>query len=826
MIYFCAQRNRRSGVIADPAVNGIDYVEVANDETALTITFLRASGLAALTPAQIAVSGGEAVTDVGIVAVQPGDLPSQLRVVVNKAGDFSTYTLSLHATPNTTDPPDGFDPILSTIDFSFKAGCPSTGDCVVTPCCPTPDVPGPPINYLAKDYPGFLQAMLDRMAVLTPQWTERHAADFGVTLVETLAYVADHLSYRQDAVATEAYLGTARSRISLRRHARLVDYTVAEGANARAWVHMRVAVDAVQVPAGSLVLPPTAGVAARIDPGSDLAARMIANSGVIFATMADAVLYTEQNELNFYSWGDTSCCLPAGATRATLTGTCATLIVGSVLVFEETMGPATGESQDADPRHRWVVRLTSVRTTDHQDRELIDPLTGQAVTDIGWDSADALPFSLCISAIADAAHDGKLLGAVSVARGNIVPADHGVWRAAEPLGTVPEPPPMPVGTAAGTCCGGAAPTPPRPLFYPALLFSPITFARPYDAGLPASSFARAPGVTDPAPVPQIRVRDESTTPWTAEPDLLALDATQHGFVLEAERDGTVFLRFGDGVNGTAPEQGQSFTATYRTGAGTAGNVGAESLGHVVPMALAGPGNQITPTGVGITAVRNPLAAAGGVDPDTMERIRQIAPWNFRTQLRAVTEDDYGTVAARDPAIREAHGTLRWTGSWRTAFVTIDPNPGAPPTLTAATRDRLDLMRMAGVDLDVQPAVIVGLRIGLRVCVQDGYFRDAVRRALMDLFTVGARCDGQPGLLNPSRFRFGQTIYLSPLIAATQAVDGVASVHVTAFARVDDPLRDATQDGLITLHRLEIARVDNDPSRPDRGIFTLDLDGGL
>ena len=75
--------------------------------------------------------------------------------------------------------------------------------------------------------------MLDRLAVLVPGWTETHAADLGIAMVETLAYAADHLSYQQDAVSTEAYLGTARSRISLRRHARLVDYTVGEGCNAR-----------------------------------------------------------------------------------------------------------------------------------------------------------------------------------------------------------------------------------------------------------------------------------------------------------------------------------------------------------------------------------------------------------------------------------------------------------------------------------------------------------------------------------------------------------------------------------------------------------------
>ena len=69
-----------------------------------------------------------------------------------------------------------------------------------------------------------------------PDWRERHVPDIGIMLVELLAYVGDQLSYYQDAVATEAYLDTARQRISVRRHARLVDYAMHEGCNARAWV--------------------------------------------------------------------------------------------------------------------------------------------------------------------------------------------------------------------------------------------------------------------------------------------------------------------------------------------------------------------------------------------------------------------------------------------------------------------------------------------------------------------------------------------------------------------------------------------------------------
>src|SRR5437763_5022540 len=98
----------------------------------------------------------------------------------------------------------------------------------------------PEIDYLAKNYPSFRQLMLDHLALQVPGWTERSEADLGIVFVEVLAYVADYLSYYQDAVATEAYLGTARRRPSIKRHVRLLDYVLHEGCNARVWVQVQV----------------------------------------------------------------------------------------------------------------------------------------------------------------------------------------------------------------------------------------------------------------------------------------------------------------------------------------------------------------------------------------------------------------------------------------------------------------------------------------------------------------------------------------------------------------------------------------------------------
>ena len=185
------------------------------------------------------------------------------------------------------------------------------------------------------------------------------------------------------------------------------------------------------------------------------------------------------------------------------------------------------------------------------------------------------------------------------------------------------------------------------------------------------------------------------------------------------------------------------------------------------------------------------------------------------------------MAQQIPAIREARGTLRWTGSWYTAFVSVDTVAPSGPSaaLLADTQTRLNTFRMMGVDLAVEGAEIVGLRIQMNICVDPDFFQADVETALMQLFTTGNLCTGQPGLLNPDNFTFGQTIYTSPFIAAAQGVQGVTSATMTLFQRTDDPSIDGVALGYLTMGRLEIARCDNDPNRLDHGIFVLHMDGG-
>ena len=85
---------------------------------------------------------------------------------------------------------------------------------------------------------------------------------------------------------------------------------------------------------------------------------------------------------------------------------------------------------------------------------------------------------------------------------------------------------------------------------------------------------------------------------------------------------------------------------------------------------------------------------------------------------------------------------------------------------------------------------------------------------------------RPALFHPDNFSFGQPVYLSELYAAAQSVQGVASVVIDHFQRLRVPDdHQPLDEGVLKLERLEIARLDNDPNFPERGVLKLDVGGG-
>lgn len=836
--------------VANPQLNGIDYVEVDDaDHRFLRVFFVKplppanaadpndpndALGITA-NLSRISIAGG-----VRIVGIQPVAATRQpdghLDLTVSQGGDFSIYTLTI-------DVPD-LDPFRRSLHFSFMANCPVDFDCRQVPFCPPTVAPEPLLDYMAKDYASFRRLLLDLLPRLNPLFTERNPSDIGIALVELLAYTGDHLSYFQDAVANEAYLETVRQRISARRHARLVDYRVHDGRNAATWVYLRVNAN-LPLPQGrkfiTRLFAPLAGQNAP--PGLVIDDTLITAetlerdpalvSAVVFESTHPAALDLRNNQMVIHTWGNEECCLVPGAREAFLytvlpgsnQATLPVLHKGDYLLFEEIKGPATGAEADADPAHRQIVQLDE-EPSPTEDPLYSDTLLNSAVQlrlagqpalpllRVRWRREDALAFALCLSS----RPPGKeLIRDVSVARGNLVLADHGLSTReslaleAPVLGDMPFRLRLSRGPLTMQC-------EPEKVDYDPATARLITARTDLSCDVRAAKPAVALLVNFPT----------GTELWTPVPDLLDSPPFAQHFVAEVDDEGRALLRFGDGEYGREVAGATVFQAVYRIGNGTAGNVGAGALAHVA----------LTPPVAPILEIRNPLAATGGVDPETIEEVRRRAPQAFRAeQLRAVTEADYAVAAKKLPEVAGAVASFRWTGSWYTVFVGVDPRDPADlirrPQGLALLSGRLERrvrafltrFRLAGYDLEIRPPRFVPLEIDLLVCVSPDHFRADVARAVLDALSNRVLPGGARGFFHPDNFAFGQAVYLSQIYAAVERVQGVESLEVRTFRRAGQGDNGELASGVLPIGPAEIALLDNDPNFMENGVLRLETRGG-
>ncbi len=729
------------------------------------------------------------------------------------------------------------------------------------------DFTQPEIDYLAKDYASFRRLMLDHLQLRVPEWNESSVADIGHVLVEILAYAADYLSYYQDAVATEAYLGTARRRRSIKRHARLLDYIMHEGCNARVWVQVQVS--------APLTIAKRTPLFTRVDrlanttvieKNSPVYLAALAQSVKVFETMHDGHLFPEHNEIPFYAEDGRETIVAQGSTSATLrdawtdqtqsTRVLDSLYPGQILVFEQVKDSDTGDALSADPDQRHAVRITSL--TRGLEKNV-------PVVKITWADEDALPFELPVSTYVA----GKFCPAMSVARGNIILADHGQTIPHEAL------PPIQPGVryrpllqkVGLTYCEPGNYDPVHLPSASAALKQDVIRALPsialfnrswsvsLDPGLDLSTLAddadltdefaqalQAKGIVVASKVELTNVRGVGLqirdrvrkqhlvavqsgdrilihhyAKWTVRPDLLSSGPQSTDYIVDVEEDGHAFFRFGFGGHGRLPQPGEKFVASYRIGTGSIGNVRADTIAHIV---LDDPDQPIT-------QVRNPLPAMGGTDREAAEDAQLYAPTAFQTQQHCVTEDDYTALVERHPEVLHAVTQLRWTGSWYTAFVYVQRRNGQP--LDAAFQAQLvhflREFQLMGYQLEVQAPQFVALDIALTITLKRGFDTNSVNNALRRAFSNTCSPDGQSGFFCLDNFAFGQPVYASQLIAAAMAVPGVLQVEVMRFGRLGQPAP-SQPPGVLAIGSLEIARLDNDPRQPQNGMLQLRFRGGL
>src|SRR6266496_2478553 len=148
----CRQDLRRDAIRRAPGRNGLDYVEVRDDQRTLEVYFLGKLPAELRTPhpglsRYLRIEGGDRVTGLSIIGVEPvasGDPQKDdvLLVQLDRPGDFSRYTLRLVGVR-------GIDAGYDRAEFAFHLDCPSDLDCAPSCACEPPVFDDPVINYLA-----------------------------------------------------------------------------------------------------------------------------------------------------------------------------------------------------------------------------------------------------------------------------------------------------------------------------------------------------------------------------------------------------------------------------------------------------------------------------------------------------------------------------------------------------------------------------------------------------------------------------------------------------------------------------------------------------
>jgi hypothetical protein len=784
----------------DPAgCNGMRLLRVllvpagAPVQADLSVEFFNAHGLAALvaaTPPPFSVGGGLRLRggplpgQVKVVAAapDPGGNALVLRLTVAPVGDYTTYTLTL-------DPPKGvcIDPVFGELRFRFRPGC--FENCPPEWERPRALRPAPAIDYLARDYESFRHQAIAWMMDRVPDWQPTSEADLDMVLLELFAVAADELSDFQDRVMGEAYLATARRRVSLARHARLVDYHVHQGSQGSTWL-------AVQVPVPiTLAADLTCRTHERED---DPDAVFFVAFRADHTQRPDYVFHPALNAAALYTWSDGIPALAEGSTTADLdvagaanAGAVQALIQSGVvthLVIEEVLNPLTGRKGGRDPRKRQLLQLTGAAS-------LRDPVQGNAFVRVAWRAEDALRARYCF--VADCG--GTRVDGISCFRGNLVPARQGRLETAvfhEPGAALPAFPvsgEVHLNYTTGPKGEALCALPSRFLAYT---------ATPPGGEVPPRSSVRVTIGTD----------SWDEVPWL----VFSTDDDETGdhFVVETDEEGWSVLRFGDGVNGRRVPGGQVVNATYQLGRGVDGNVGADSLTFFDRKAFAA-----------FTRVSNPLDVTDGRAPEPPEEVVRRAPEAFRRrQLRAVTLGDYVARAQEVPGVSRAAAAYQWTGSWRAVRVTVDP-AGAlalDDTLAASVYRHLDAVRLIGDDLEVRGPEFVPLDVVVRLCVDRRYWPRDVRFLLEAEFSTGYAPDGSPAFFHPDRWTFGQPLRASEILARAQKVEGVHHVLAVEMRRLYDA---APAGEVVAVGPSQIVRVENDPDHRERGVIRFDLRGG-
>jgi len=240
-----------------------------------------------------------------------------------------------------------------------------------------------------------------------------------------------------------------------------------------------------------------------------------------------------------------------------------------------------------------------------------------------------------------------------------------------------------------------------------------------------------------------------------------------------DASGLTNIQFGDNVNGLIPSTGLTVWATYRVGAGAAGNQAAGTVGILV--------NAID----GLSVAQNmdgsyqSGAMTGGADPETNDHIRANAPAAFQTQQRAVSLQDFQNLVLTVPGVTTASVVANHSTS--VTLYVLGPDYQAPSaSLISSILSFFQGKTLAGVTVTVGTPGLIPINVG---SVSSNITVKCLPNHVQK--TVVTNCQTAVAkLFQPPFSIFGQVITLSNIMQTIMSVPGVDWHTIPLFSRTD------------------------------------------
>jgi predicted phage baseplate assembly protein len=251
-------------------------------------------------------------------------------------------------------------------------------------------------------------------------------------------------------------------------------------------------------------------------------------------------------------------------------------------------------------------------------------------------------------------------------------------------------------------------------------------------------------------------------PWTEVPSFYNQLANAQVFVARQDANQVTHIQFGDGVNGALVPTGRNnIAATYRYGGGAS----SPAAGKLTIIAKSYPGLQ---------SVVNPVAVAGGSDPDPASLIRQYGPRSVLTFGRAVSVFDYQAIAAGAPGVSLASAQWSWDAVNQRAAVKV--YVAGQPGVAASVQRLLTSSGDPNRPVMVVPASDIPVTLTLQLIVLAG-----ADTGSLEAEVVTGLCDPSTGLFSPPQIAIGLPLFESNIEAVLQAIPGVIAVASSTFA---------------------------------------------